>query len=168
MTLASLKKAQREKLEKLIALHKVVFRAQPSHEIVAGQRVCVGFDLELLAQHEASERAISPGCARCRALWDQLAAIAEAIRPPEDRPTRYQVELFDRSLHTTGSEKHDDVSLVLELRHRDDALRVVDSCEESCLREMTKALRELGAQEHHWNPIAAAARRAHAVAATPP
>lgn len=60
------------------------------------------------------------------------------------------------------------MSLVLELRHRVDALRAVDPCEEYCLREMTKALRELGAQEHHWNPIAAAARRAHAVAATPP
>ena len=161
MTLISLKQEQRVGLETLIALHKVVFRTQPSYEIVTDQRVCVGFDLELLAQHLSRESDILPGCGRCCALWAQLATIAEAIRPSEGRPSRYDVQGFDRSLHTTGSEKHDDVSLVVEIRHRDDPLRAVDACEESCLREMTRALRELGAQEHEWNELAASARRAH-------
>ena len=167
MALASLNQEQRAELEKLIAQHRVVFRTQRSYEMVTGERLCVGFDLEMLGRHDLPGGNILPGCVHCRALWDQLGTIVHAIRPTEGRPTRYEVEIFDRALHTTGSEKHDDVSLALELRHRYDSLRAVDACEESCLREMTKALRELGAQEQQWNEIAAGARRAIAVTPAP-
>ena len=91
MTPASLQQEQRTKLEKLIALHRVVFRMQPSHEFVAGERVCIGFDLELLGRRESHGRV-----ARIAARWDQLATIAEAIRPTERRLSRYDLEGFDR------------------------------------------------------------------------
>ena len=64
MTPASLQQEQRTKLEKLIALHRVVFRMQPSHEFVAGERVCIGFDLELLGRRESHGR-VARIAARC-------------------------------------------------------------------------------------------------------
>ncbi|MCI0408644.1 MAG: hypothetical protein L0191_08780, partial [Acidobacteria bacterium] len=77
--------------------------------------------------------------------------IAEAILPPEGRPSRYEMDPYDQSIHHSYArgDRHD-VSLTIRIFHREDFENPLDACQERCLSEMLRRLKELGAGEIRW------------------
>src|SRR5262249_39247552 len=112
---------------------------------------------DLVFRHKVVFEIRPPGCQRCVAVWDDLCEIATAVLPPEDRPTGYHVEPFDRSLHyftkrrPSPTRDRPDVELNIEVRHREGFNREVDPCESRCVQEIIAELRDLGVQEGTWN-----------------
>jgi hypothetical protein len=154
---------QPDKLARLRALvnqHKVVYEVHPESSMATGQRLAVGFNIELYAKHSAHDvnlRPPSPGCDRCVELWEYLQEIGAAVMPPSDRQSRYQIEGFRPALgydpkrqqgHDRGSP---DVELVLTIRHRDEYNADVDACERGCLDEIVASQKSLGVQEGSWS-----------------
>jgi hypothetical protein len=154
--------SEEARLRQLIAKHKVVFEIRPTYVIYEGERLQVGFDVELYGTHsqavlEGREEQPIPGCERCEQVWKDLREIATAALPPDDRPTGYYVESFDHSLRyspkrraRTGRDRPD-VELLIEVRHREGFNRDVDPCESKCVQDIVAALRALGVQERTWN-----------------
>ncbi len=125
----------------------VHFDVEPEMIIRGSERVKVGFEVHLWAVHPKGARAL-PGCPKCWELVNDLRRIAEAVVPPEGRPTRSELEPFGRALYDSrvvpGS---DEVSVTIHLFHREGYDRPIDACEEQCLKEIRARLRALGIPE---------------------
>ena len=143
-------------LRPVVREHRVVFHVSPAVEFVAGERMNVGFDVELLGAHPPGARGVLPGCEHCRGVWNDLRRVADAVRPEADERLSYTaIPDFDRAIHTTPTREpvvRDDVRLTISIRHKNDYSTPIDQCEEGCLRDVVGALRELGAQENRWRP----------------
>ena len=90
------------RLKDMVEMHKVCYEVWPELLIVNGQQVKVGFNLELAGTHEHGTSTLSPGCPRCIRTFEDLRQIAEWIMPKEERPSRYEIEPFDRALHESA------------------------------------------------------------------
>lgn len=123
--------------------HTVRFETWFHQEFHDDKLVVVGFDLELYGTHYDGHSSNTPGCATCIATYEDLRRIAEAVLPPPDRPTDYEVRPFDHGLHTEGSGPAE-VMVAINIRHRSGYFSGVDECEEGCLKEIEERLRALG------------------------
>jgi hypothetical protein len=141
-------------LRDVIRRHKVVYEVHPALSVFTGQRTTVGYDVELRGTHETQAGWVTAGCDACRAVWDDLRRVAEAVVPHEMRPAEYDVPAFDHSLHEVQG--REDVQLIIEIRHREDYNRPLDECEERCVHEIVANLRAIGAQENQWSDSRAA------------
>jgi hypothetical protein len=145
---------EREELRRLVRKHRVVYQVSPATEVVGGQRVHVGCDLDLLGAHEPHAPGVLPGCERCRTIWDDLLRIAEAVRPTDVmRATVVRVALFDHAIHTRRARQtgeRDEVCLTLTLRRKSERSAATDECEERCLRGVIDGMRNLGLQPGAW------------------
>ena len=131
--------------------HSVTWEVGAWQELVERQVTTVGFELRLFGRHEPGVHA-GTGCDNCVPVFERLRAIALATFPKEHRPTRYEVEPFDASLHyRPESEWTPEVQLTVHVVHREDYLRPVDACERRCAEEIQQALRGLGAQPRTWS-----------------
>ena len=71
--------------------------------------------------------------------------------PHEERPSRYAIGPFDRSIHYWGlHSQRPDIMLTIRILHRQSHEQPVDECEDRCLKEMEARLRELGACRLQW------------------
>ena len=134
-----------------ILRHRVTWEVGPWQELAERQVTAVGFELRLFGQHEPHVHA-SPGCDNCAALFDRLRTIALAAFPKEHRPTRYEIEPSNESLHyRPESQWMPEVQLTVHVVHRDGYLLPVDACERRCVEEIQQTLRALGAQPRTWS-----------------
>ena len=132
----------------MVIRHKVVFDVRPALSVYTGERVTIGFDVELRGTHERGAKDISPGCSQCEAVWEDLKRLAEAVLPHDVRPSDYYLTAFDHSIHETGRL---DVQLTIEIRHREGYNRPLDESEERSVHDISTSLRRLGVQEHDWS-----------------
>lgn len=96
--------------------------------------------------HDHRETRLTPGCERCVQTFADLREIAEWIMPQEERPSRYEIEPFDRALRLSPTRKlRGEVVLTMKIVHRRDFFQPIDDCEQRCLGEMKRKLAELGA-----------------------
>ena len=147
-------------LKDLVEMHQVCYEVWPELLIVKGQRVKVGFDLELVGTHEHGTSTMSPGCPRCIRTFEDLRQIAEWIMPKEQRPSRYEIEPYDHALHESAQRKFQpEVILSMKILHRHGFDQPVDECEERCLKEIRGKLAELGVRAGEWRPIKSQAQR---------
>ena len=130
-------------LKTIIEKHTVRYEVWPHYEMHDGNRVMVGFDLELHGTHDHGNTRLSAGCNLCTETFADLRQIAEWILPKEERPSQYGLPPFDQSLHGTGRGAME-VVLPIKIQHRHDFFGPVDDCEQRCLREMEQNLAELG------------------------
>lgn len=152
MTMATEETAP-ETLRELIARHSARFEVHPHREFSGEHVVRVGFDLHLYGLLDDSLD-VAPGCAECLEVYEALREVSDWILPPDHRPSRYDIEPFDRALHVVqGDEARDEIRLVLRILHRDHFFQPIDACEERCLGEMTKKLKLLGAREGPRRPV---------------
>lgn len=134
-------------LTELVRAHRIHFEVEPEIVVKGPDRLKVGFQVTLWAIHDKGARAL-PGCAKCWDLAADLRQLAEALVPPDDRPSRTELAPFRPALYESrvvpGS---DEVSITIRLFHRDGYDRPVDACEERCLKEIRARLLALGVRE---------------------
>lgn len=137
-------------LNVLVEKHAIQYQSWPAYEIVDGERVHVGYDLELCgvhaSDHDGTSTELRPGCGRCLAVWRDLRAVADAVIPPETTGSDYRIRRFDSSWHFDGrmlSGGPIRVQLIVEIRNRAGGLAPEIDCERRCLERMTEDLRRL-------------------------
>jgi hypothetical protein len=154
-------------LRDLVGEHKAVFEVRPAYSVYTGERMQVGFDVELCGTHsqavlDGHESSPTPGCERCVRVWEDLREIASAALPAEDRPSGYYIEAFQPAISYYTKRRprptvdRPDIELVIEIRHRQGFNREVDPCESRCLQDILATLKSLGVQEGTWNEYRAA------------
>lgn len=132
-------------LRELVAKHAVKYEVWPHYELSGGQRVMVGFDLELCGTHDHGHARLSPACPACEQTYEDLQTLAESILPAGDRATDYEIQPFDSALHISPRHPESaEVLLDLRVEHKQHYFSPVDECEEGCLKQILDKLEALG------------------------
>jgi len=141
-----------ERLKALVREHRVCWEVWPEQLPVRDRGpLQVGFDLVLNGAHAHDEDRPSPGCEKCRAIFEHLREIAEWIVPKVQRPTRYDIQIFDHAVHYASERgNRPDVALTIKILHRSQIDRPVDECEVLCLNEMKAKLAQIRSQHRQW------------------
>ena len=147
-------------MREIVVGHQVCYEVRPEWAYVSGERTHVGYRLELCGVngHEESEGEDhpTPGCPRCLRTYNDLRRLAEFVTPKgEDRPSRYEVEPFDRAWHVAPKERRSRAEIVVAVKvlHRRGVNEPADECERTCLREMRAGLAELGVAEGAYREV---------------
>jgi hypothetical protein len=131
--------------------NKAAWELCPLVEMLRGERVQVGFELELYARipsgmgDEERQEAVV-------AIWDRLRQIAESIAPEEPAHARLEVEPFDaagRLRPETGFAP--EVLLKARIFHASDYFEPASADERQGLRPLEDRLRELGLRPKCWS-----------------
>jgi hypothetical protein len=130
-------------LKSLVERHTIRYEAWPHWEMHEGERVMIGFDLELHGTHDHGHSQLTPGCKICRQTYEDLKRVATEVLPKEERASWYEVEPFDHGLHSEGRGPME-VVLIIRIEHRRDYFAPVDACEERCLAQIEAGLKQLG------------------------
>jgi len=141
-----------ERLKALVREHRVCWEVW-SEQFAAKDRgpLKVGFDLVLNGAHAHDTDRPSPGCEGCKVIFEHLREIAEWIVPKVERPSRYDIQIFDHAVHYAPERgNRPDVALTIKILHRSEIDRPVDECEVLCLNEMKAKLSQIGAQYRQW------------------
>ena len=137
-------------LREWVSEHRVTWELSPWQEMVDHQATAVGFELRLFARHNPGTRA-DPGLRERAQLYEVLRGIALSVLPKESRPTCYEVQPFDASLHMRPEAHWEpEGQLRVHITHRERYLMPVDECEKRCADEIQQGLRDLGAQPRSW------------------
>ena len=144
-----------ERLREIADKHQVCYEVWPERSVAEGVKIQIGFELQLCGTNShvaAGEHQPVPGCEHCHSTYEDLRQIAEGILPRVERPSRYEIAGFDRSLHVAphSRQSRNEVVLTIHIMHRADFNREVDDCENRCLKEMRGRLKELGIYEGKW------------------
>lgn len=140
-----------EDLKELVRRYRICYEVWPEYEMVGGQKSQIGLALELSGTHEPDIANPEAGCIHCRRIFAAMRDVAEAILPPEGRPSRYEQGPYDQSIHHSHARgDRPDVSLTVRILHREDFHKPLDDCQERCLEEMLRNLKNLGASEVRW------------------
>ena len=139
-------------LKVLVERHKVCWESYPIWNVIPNVgKTQIGFELDLMGTHDHPQKAPSPGCEECHTVYRALLAIAHAIIPPGDRASRYPIEPYDVSISSSPRRKmRKDVTLAIDVMHREHFDEDVDACEVRCLSEMKEKLKQLGARPNSW------------------
>jgi hypothetical protein len=141
------------KLKDLVQRFRVCWELYPEQVLTGGEIRKVGFALELYGTHEPGTGHVDPGCDHCRTVQSALNDIAGWILPREERPSTYEVSVNGQGLsYSPARGNRPDVQVTIRIHHRGDFEQPVDECELRCLKEMQKALSELGACKGGWWP----------------
>lgn len=143
--------SDKAKLEELVERFRVCWRDWPEYIYADGHERQIGFELDLSGTHEPWVKHPEPGCEHCQRVFAALHEIAEWILPKDERPSTYEIEVFDRAIRYTAAHKgRPDVQLAIRILHRNGWDQPVDECEERCLQEMKARLAEIGACRQSW------------------
>lgn len=144
-----------ERLKEIARTHQTCYEVWPEWSTKDGRKMQIGFELQICGVNEHVEENGNhpvPGCPRCFRTFSELQQIAEWILPLEERPSRYDIQGFDRALHQAPSkrQRRSEVVVTIVIMHRNDFNRPVDDCESRCLKEMRERLSQLDIQEDVW------------------
>lgn len=136
-----------EDLRAIARRHHVHFEVSPEIHVEGSVRTKVGFLVRVWSVHDRGAHAM-PGCDRCRDLLRELERIVQWVIPPEERPTRVQLESTGPALYDSREVPGaDEVAINIRLTHRETYANPIDACEERCLRQIRERLRWLGVPE---------------------
>lgn len=145
--------AQHDKteLQELVQRHRVCWEVVPEQVPVQGERpLAVGYDLMLYGTHDPGDHPV-PGCEKCKEIYRDLRGIARRIIPVEERPSRYEIAVYDSAIsYSPVRRNRPDVTVKVQILHRARYDTPIDECEVTCLNEMKAKLKELGAQNLRW------------------
>ena len=139
-------------LQELVQRHKICWESYPVWHIRPnGEKIQIGFELDLIGTHDHPQKPPSAGCDECHKVYRALLTIAQAILPPRDRASRSTIDPYDVSISFSPRRRmRKDVRLAIDIAHRNDFDQPVDACEVRCLCEMKQKLKELGVRPEHW------------------
>jgi len=144
-----------ERLKNFAQLHRVCWEVLPEQLVVQGGRILqVGFNLMLYGAHEHDTDRPRPGCEQCRLIYTDLREIAEWIVPQDERPSRYEIEVYDHAVrYDPVRGNRPDVTVMIKILHREQFDAPVDQCEVFCLHEMETKLLQIGVQYQRWKDV---------------
>lgn len=132
-------------LRDLVQRYQVCWEVWPEFIMAGREKRQIGFALELSGTHQRGVQHPIPGCSHCRTVFAALQTIAVYILPREERPSAYEIETYDQSIHYSSKRRNRaDISLTIRILHREGFERPIDECEVLCLEGMKHRLRELG------------------------
>jgi hypothetical protein len=144
------------RLQQIVQRHQVCYEVWPEWYMKDGRKQQIGFELQLCGiNHGVSDGDAHhpvPGCPICFRTYSELREIAEWVLPIDERPSRYEAQAFDHTLHTASTKRfrRSEVVVTIVIMHRSDFNRPVDDCESRCLKEMRQRLSQLGIREEIW------------------
>ena len=140
-----------QSLAALVERFRVCWEVWPEYMFIKQEKRQIGFTLEIVGTHEADIEHPTPGCEHCLRVFAALRQIGVHILPKEQRPTGYEIQIYDHAIRYTPKRRNrPEVSLAIKILHRHEFELPVDECESRCLDEMKQRLRDLGAYEGHW------------------
>lgn len=141
-----------EHLKDIVQLHRVCWEVLPEQVPVEdGNPLQVGFNLMLYGAHAHDADRFPPGCPACQAIYRDLRQLADWIVPKDERPTRYEIDVFDQAIRYDPMRgNRPDVTVTIRILHRSQREAPVDVCEVFCLHEMEQKLVQIGAQCLRW------------------
>jgi len=135
-----------DNLRQFVREHQVSWEAHPIFETVDGQRVPVGYELELHAIGNGTRQTVNPDSPTTIQLFRGLETLAEPILPPELNASRVEILPFDHSVHLDPHEHlRPQVLLKLRIFHAMDYFQAASSNETQCLHELENSFKALGA-----------------------
>lgn len=154
-SLATQPTTQIERFREIVSRHQVCYEVWPEWSTKEGRKIQIGFELQLCGVNEHTVEGGThpvPGCQYCSRTYSQLREIAEWVLPVDERPSRYDIQAFDRALHQAPAKRkrRNEVIVTIIVMHRNDFNRPVDDCENLCLTEMRQRLSQLGIREDVW------------------
>ena len=112
----------------------------------------IGFDLELFGTPECGSEHISPGCQHCQRVESALKEIADWVMQQEEASCTYIVSSDGASLsYAPVRANRPDVVVRVFMAHRHQWDQPTDECEERCLKDIGRALTELGVCMGRWS-----------------
>ena len=143
-----------EELKGLVRSHQVCWEVFPEQiPVVEDRPRSIGFNLVMYGTHEPEDHPV-PGCEKCQGIYRDLRKIAQWILPKDERPSRYEIEIFDSAIrYAPARGNRPDVQLTIQIMHRSEFDRPIDECEVLCLNEMKTKLRKSGSQQGRWQEI---------------
>ena len=144
---------KKSELKEMAERFRVCWEVWPEYRYVNDEKRQIGFSLELYGTHEPRVEHPSPGCPECFPVFEALKSIAREILPREERPSTYEIGIYDAELHYTSKRANrPDVMVPIKILHREGFELPLDECEVRCLNEMKQRLRDIGAYEGRWRP----------------
>ena len=135
-------------LQKFVRDNQVRWGVYPIIEKVRGQRVPVGYELELSAVSDITRTSqyFGPDSPASAQLFCGLKTLVETLVPHTLDGTRIDVLPFDHSVHLDPRQRfRPRVLLKLQIIHEADYFQPASASEDHCLHELETALSSLGA-----------------------
>ena len=133
-------------LQQFVRDNQVRWGVCPIIEKVRGERVPVGYELELSAVCDSLRQDFCPGSSASIRLFCELKTFAEQLVPKELDDTQIDISPFDHAVHLDPSQHfRPRVLLKLQIIHAADYFRPAGAPEAHCLHELEIALGSLGA-----------------------
>lgn len=128
--------------------HQAAWEIEPLVEVHEGERVQVGFEIDLYARVPSGATASS---AILAALWDGLQSVAAMLAPAAGPDGRIEVEPFDAA-ERLRPETHFAPEIMLQARFVETAERfvAVSDDDRARLSQVERRLRELGLEARSW------------------
>lgn len=139
-------------LKNLVGKHRVCWEVWPLFYLDdTGNKVQIGFDLEIFGTHSGEQQTIEPGSHESAEVLQDLKKVAESVIPQEQQYCRSEIHVFDNLMQFSPLRKfRDDFTVGIKITHRSGYDRPVDACEIECLKTIQENLDKLGAQKGHW------------------
>jgi hypothetical protein len=141
-------------LKELVHRYRVTWATRPEMASNGHSVAPIGYLIDLNAIPDHPEHAEAIACPDCAAVEDALQRLVLALAAPGEVTHVGRGERQIGTAHDTRPE----VSATVSVLHRDGrgANRPPDAEQQKRMKEIVGNLRELGAQESHWNERAAA------------
>lgn len=134
-----------EEIRDFIRRHQVCWESHPITVMNRGNRVQVGFELELSAVEGEADASLAAGDLRLQQLFEGLRSLALQFVADSSQEVRFEIHPDDHSLRFDGYGLPE-VVLKLHMIHREDYFRPIDSALLECLAETEQVLRDVGVQ----------------------
>jgi len=132
-------------------LHRACFETTPLVEMKGGEKIQVGFTVDLYAALPTDK---APGADRREAalpILARLRTIAESLTPAEGRSTRVEIESpRDAVVRRPENELEPEVSLRVRVFHGDDYFAAVTDDERERISVVDRTLTAQGLRRGHW------------------
>ena len=126
--------------------NQVKWGVHPVFEKIHGERVPVGYELELSAVCDSPRQDVCPGSPASIRLFCELKTLAEQLVPKKLDDTQIDILPFDHSVHLDPTQHfRPRVLLKLQIIHAADYFQPAGAFETHCLHELEIALGSLGA-----------------------
>jgi hypothetical protein len=130
--------------------YRVCWEILPLHEMTAGRKLQVGFELNVFARQDGPARPDQPS-PDVEDLFSQLRQFAERTLPKGPRTARFDIQPFDSAEHLRAEAGFvPEVQVTVRIVHASGYFAPPDADERAAVKEIETRLASLGARRRAW------------------